>query len=55
MDIHNIVCMVKDMWSTQRLLCADKGFLCQLVSWVLFQLRKLLLRQECVTYIYTVL
>ena len=28
------------------------GFLCQLVSWVPFQLRKLLLRQECVIYIY---
>ena len=48
-DTENSLC-------TQGNLCIDTtslGFLCQLVSWVLFQLRKLLLRQEPVLYIYS--
>ena len=52
MHKHNIFCLLKVMWSKQRLLCVDTGFsVSACLTWVLFQMRKLLFGQDFVIYI----
>ena len=51
MHRHNIFCLVKVMWSTQRLLCVDIGFSVSACFMGSFSVEKVPIRQECVIYV----
>ena len=52
MHRHNIFCLVKGMWSTQRLLCVDIGFSVSACFMGSFSVEKVTFKNECVIYIY---
>ena len=54
MHRHNIFCLVKVMWSTQRLLCVDIGFSVSACFMGSFLVEKITFKTR-MCYIYTVL
>ena len=54
MHIHNIFCLVKVMWITQRLLCVDIGFSVSACLMGSFSVEKVTFKTR-MCYIYTVL
>ena len=53
MHRHNISCLVKVMWSTQRLLCVDIGFFLSACFMGSFSVEKVTFKTR-MHYIYTV-